>query len=144
MNKGMTNGAMQRGVAKLTRRALLLAAPVLAGISGGSWMASPAQAADAPLVVARAMDINSLDPARTWCDTCQIYVSNVYETLIGLAADNKTLTPRLATKWESNADQTQFTFHLDPDAVFSDGSPVEAKDVKWSWERLHNMKGGPS
>jgi len=35
MNKGMTNGAMQRGVAKLTRRALLLAAPVLAGITGG-------------------------------------------------------------------------------------------------------------
>ena len=36
-----------------------------------------------------------------------------------------TLAPRLATKWESNADQSQFTFHLDPDAKFSDGSPVE-------------------
>src|SRR5262252_5131888 len=105
MNKGMRNTA---------RRALLLAAPVLASVAGGSWLTSTAQAADTPLVIARAMDINSLDPARTWCDTCQIYVSNVYETLIGLAADNKTLTPRLATKWESNADQTQFTFHLDP------------------------------
>jgi peptide/nickel transport system substrate-binding protein len=114
----------------------------MAGLAG--LLSASAQAADAPLVIARAMDINSLDPARTWCDTCQIYVSNVYESLIGLGPDNKTLTPRLATKWESNADQTQFTFHLDPDAVFSDGSPVEAKDVKWSWERLHNIKGGPS
>jgi len=42
--------------------------------------------------------------------------------------DNHTLTPVLAQSWESNADQTQFTFHLDPKAV-SDGSPVEAKDV---------------
>jgi peptide/nickel transport system substrate-binding protein len=130
-------------VSNMTRRAaLLLAAPVLIGAA----LLAPAMARadDKPLVIARAMDINSLDPARTWCDTCQIYVSNVYESLIGLGPDNKTLTPRLATKWESNADQTVFTFHLDPNAVFSDGSPVEAKDVKWTWERLHNIKGGPS
>jgi peptide/nickel transport system substrate-binding protein len=144
MKKEVTKAAVRRGLATVTRRALLLAAPVLASIAGASCLAGPAQAADTPLVIARAMDINSLDPARTWCDTCQIYVSNVYESLIGLGPDNKTLTPRLATKWESNADQTQFTFHLDPDAVFSDGSPVEGKDVKWSWERLHNIKGGPS
>ena len=142
MKKGTMNMVRSRGVATATRRAFLLAAPVMAGLAG--LLSASAQAADAPLVIARAMDINSLDPARTWCDTCQIYVSNVYESLIGLGPDNKTLTPRLATKWESNADQTQFTFHLDPDAVFSDGSPVEAKDVKWSWERLHNIKGGPS
>ena len=145
MNKETMNTVRSRGVATATRRALVLAAPVLAGLAGAAWLLpASAQAADTPLVIARAMDINSLDPARTWCDTCQIYVSNVYEGLIGLGPDNKTLVPRLATKWESNADQTVFTFHLDPDAVFSDGSPVEAKDVKWSWERLHNIKGGPS
>ena len=52
--------------------------------------------------------------------------------------------PVLAQSWESNADQTQFTFHLDPKAVFSDGSPVEAKDVKWTFERLQNMKASAS
>jgi peptide/nickel transport system substrate-binding protein len=123
------------------RAALMLSVPLLAGVVG---IAVPGQAQEAPLVIARAMDINSLDPARTWCDTCQIYVSNVYETLIGLDADNKTLKPRLATSWEASDDQKQLTFHLDPAAVFSDGSPLEAKDVKWSWERLHNIKGGPS
>ena len=25
-----------------------------------------------------------------------------------------------------------------------DGTPIEAKDVKWSFERLHNLKGNPS
>jgi peptide/nickel transport system substrate-binding protein len=126
---------------RIRRGTIIAAAAALAAIGHGN---APAMADDKPLVIARAFDINSLDPARAWCDTCQIYLSNVYETLVGLAPDNRTLRPRVATSWESNPDQTQFTFHLDPAAVFSDGSPVEAKDYKWSWERLHNIKGGPS
>ena len=97
------------------------------------------------LVVARDMDTNSLDPARAYCDTCQIYLTAVYETLITLDPKNPNTTlPRLATKWEANADNTVFTFTLNPAAKFADGSVVEAKDVKWSWERLANVKGSAS
>jgi len=96
------------------------------------------------IVYARAMDINSLDPHRAWCDTCKIYVGTVYETLVGLAPDNKTVVPKLAKSWDVSKDSKTFTFHLDERAVFSDGSPVEAKDVKWSLERLKNLKEGPS
>ena len=53
---------------------------------------APAQEGDT-LVIARDMDINSLDPARAWCDTCQIYLSSVYEPLVGLDTDNRTLVP---------------------------------------------------
>ncbi len=120
------------------------AALLCAGLSAVTLLPNIASAQEGTLVIARDIDINSLDPARAWCDTCQIYLSNVYETLIGLDKDNKTLKPRLATKWEANADQSQFTFTLDPNAKFSDGSPVEAKDVKWSMERLKNVKGGAS
>ena len=128
------------------RRTILAMATALAGagLAGGLAGGPAALAEEKPLVIARAFDFNSLDPARSWCDSCQIYLSNVYETLIGLDADNMTLKPRLAVSWEANADQTQFTFNIDPEAMFSDGSPVEAKDLKWSWERLHNIKGGPS
>ena len=103
-----------------------------------------ANAADAPLVIARNMDLDSLDPHRGFCDTCQIYFSNVYETLVALGADNKTIGPNIAASWEVNGDATQFTFKLDPAAKFSDGSPVEAQDVKWSFERLKAVKGNPS
>ncbi len=121
-----------------------LAASVFA--LGWSPLASvtPASAADTPLVVARAMDINSLDPARAYCDTCQIYVSATYASLLTLAADNKTIAPSLAKSWEVSPDVTTFTFAIDPAAKFSDGSPVEAQDVKWSLERLKNIKGGAS
>jgi len=108
--------------------------------------AAPAEAATArELVVARDMDTNSLDPARSYCDTCQIFMTAVYETLTTLdAKDPNVQLPRLATKWEANADNTVFTFSLNPEAKFADGSAVEAKDVKWSWERLANVKGSAS
>ncbi len=96
------------------------------------------------LVIARSMDVNALDPARAFCDTCQIYLTSVYDTLVTLGKDNKSVEPRLAKSWEINADQTIFTFFLDTKAVFSDGSPVEAQDVKWSLERLKNIQGSPS
>jgi peptide/nickel transport system substrate-binding protein len=64
------------------------------------------------------MDFNSLDPARGFCDTCQIYLTAVYDTLVTLDADNKSIVPRLATKWEISPDLTSFTFHLDPAAKY--------------------------
>lgn len=105
--------------------------------------ATPVRAEERALVIARDMDVNSLDPARAWCDTCQIYNTSVYEQLVTLDKDNK-VVPLLAKSWEANKEQTQFTFKLDPAAKFSDGTPVEAKDVKWSFERLKNIKGNGS
>ncbi len=112
--------------------------------SGSSAGDSSGSSSDKALVIARGMDVNSLDPSRAYCDTCQIYMTAVYETLIGLDADNTTLVPRLATAWESNAEQTEFTFTLDPTAKFADGSAVTSADVKYSWERLAGLQGSAS
>ena len=122
--------------------AVVLAACGSSGTSGGGGAAGGAS--DKALVIARGMDVNSLDPSRAYCDTCQIFMTAVYETLIGLDSDNTTLVPRLATKWESNAAQTEFTFTLDPKAKFADGTAVTSADVKWSWERLKGLQGASS
>lgn len=120
----------------------LLAAACGGGKSGSSGNNVSAQQA---LIIARSMDINSLDPQRAYCDTCQIYLTAVYETLLGLdPKDNKTLVPRLATKWSSNSAQTEFTFTLNPKAKFADGKPVTSADVKFSWERLKGLAGSAS
>ncbi|MBD7990531.1 ABC transporter substrate-binding protein [Ochrobactrum sp. Sa2BUA5] len=118
-------------------KSVIMAATLLTAVP-----AAYAQNADS-LVIARNMDINSLDPHRTFCDTCQIYDSAVYEGLLSLDKDNKVI-PVLAESYTANGDQTEFTFKINPKAVFSDGAKVEAKDVKWSWERLKNVKGSPS
>lgn len=106
--------------------------------------AMPTSAQDKPLIIARDLAINSLDPHVAFCDTCQIYLSSVYQGLVKLAPDDRSIEPLIATKWSANDNQTEFTFNLNPEAVFSDGSPVEAKDVKWTFERLKNRGGDPS
>lgn len=119
--------------------------PITLGVSAAiTLMASPLLAQEQPLVIARHLEINSLDPSRAFCDTCQIYLSSTYQGLVALGADNKSIEPLLAESWEVNAEQTVFTFKLAPNAVFSDGSPVEAKDVKWTYERLKNVKADAS
>ena len=132
------NTAFSSNLRKQTLRSGMLLGTVSAMFFG------TALAAQDTLVVGRSMDVNSLDPARAFCDTCQIYLTAVYEPLITLGADNQTLEPKLATSWSNNDDFTEFTFNLNPDAVFSDGSPVEASDVVWTFERLRNLKGSPS
>jgi len=98
-----------------------------------------------PLVIARAMDTLNGDPHRAFCDTCQIYISAVYQTLVALDHDdNSTLIPRIATEWSASDDLKNWTFKLNPDAVFSDGTALTSADVKWSLERLANLKGSPS
>ena len=96
-----------------------------------------------PLVVARDMDLNSLDPARALCDTCQIYLAATYETLVTVDANNQ-IVPLLAKSWDVDNQQMHYVFHLADQAVFSDGTPVTAKDVKFSFQRLINLKAGPS
>jgi peptide/nickel transport system substrate-binding protein len=133
-----------RLAAPVVALALLAAACGSSGTGNSTGTTTPSGGGgnnNTPLVIARDMDLNSLDPARAYCDTCQIYLSAIYETLVGLAPDNKTLVPRLASSWSSNADNTVYTFHLNPAAKFSDGTPVTSKDVKFSWLRLKYVNG---
>lgn len=46
------------------------------------------------------------------------------------------IEPYLAERWESNADLTEWTFYLHPDAVWHDGQPVTAEDVQFTFERI--------
>ena len=52
--------------------------------------------------------------------------------------------PSLAESFEASEDATEFTFTLRGDAVFSDGSPVEAADVAFSLNRVREVKGNGS
>jgi peptide/nickel transport system substrate-binding protein len=44
------------------------------------------------------------------------------------------LHPLVFASWTSSADFKTWTFKIDPKAVFSDGSPITADDVKGTWE----------
>lgn len=46
--------------------------------------------------------------------------------------------PGLAEKWEVTPDNLTYTFHLHQDLKFSDGSPLTAEDVAFTWTILHD------
>lgn len=56
--------------------------------------------------------------------------------------DRNTFTPELAEEW--TVTDTAATFKLRKDATFHDGSPVTAKDVKWSFDRAVTVGGFPT
>jgi peptide/nickel transport system substrate-binding protein len=61
-----------------------------------------------------------------------------------ISYDYTVLEPELAESWEIAEDGLSATFNLRQDAVFHDGTPVTAKDVKWSFDRAVSIGGFPS
>jgi len=87
------------------------------------------------LVVAEDVPPQTFDPTqssqiRTWY-TWQL----VYEGLV-LADVEGRIKPVLAAKWTTAPDNLSYEFELREGVAFSDGSPVTAEDVVFSFERL--------
>lgn len=64
------------------------------------------------------------------------YDGNVNSLLFGslVTVDEKGLPiPDLAEKWDISDDQLTYTYHLRKDLKFSDGSPMTADDVAFTW-----------
>jgi len=58
--------------------------------------------------------------------------------LLRLNRDTQRLEPELASSWQVSKDGQQITFILRPAIYFSDGTPFNAQDVKYTMEQLMN------
>ncbi len=64
----------------------------------------------------------------------------MYETLLSMNPITLEYEPGLAAKWSISNDKKIFTFYIDPKAGWSDGTPVTADDVKWTYDAIMNPK----
>ncbi len=64
----------------------------------------------------------------------------MYETLLSMNPINLQYEPGLAEKWSIGEDKKTFTFYLDPEAKWSNGSPITAHDVRWTYDAVMNPK----
>lgn len=60
----------------------------------------------------------------------------MYENLLSFNPVSLDYEPGLAEKWHISKDKKTFTFQLDPRARWSDGRPVSASDVAWTYEAI--------
>jgi microcin C transport system substrate-binding protein len=63
-------------------------------------------------------------------------LGNLYETLLSMNPANFEYEPAVAEKWSISDDKRIFTFYLDPTARWSDGRPITAHDVKWTYDAI--------
>ncbi|WP_236328747.1 ABC transporter substrate-binding protein [Enterobacter quasihormaechei] len=80
----------------------------------------------------------SLDPHKVESDVEFNIISDLFDGLVSVSPTGE-IQPRLAEKWE-NKDNTVWTFHLRPGITWSDGTPITAEDIVWSWQRLVDPK----
>ncbi len=64
----------------------------------------------------------------------------MYETLLGMDPITLEYVPGLAARWSISADKKTYTFFLDKRARWSDGKPVTAADVKWTFDAIMDPK----
>ncbi|WP_319939126.1 peptide ABC transporter substrate-binding protein [Xenorhabdus littoralis] len=76
----------------------------------------------------------SLDTHKVSSDVEFNIISDFFEGLINVNKQGK-VEPRLAERWETRDNKT-WIFHLKKDIKWSDGSPITAHDVIFSWRRL--------
>jgi microcin C transport system substrate-binding protein len=64
--------------------------------------------------------------------------SSLYESLLTMNPLTPRQEPGLAERWAISDDKRTFTFWLNPKARWSDGRPITAHDVKWTFDAIRN------
>lgn len=107
--------------------------------------ATAAQGSGGELVVATTFTIPSMDPGRANTLTVQMFNHAIYDALITFEGEDlASAKPSLAKSWEASQDGKSYTFTLQSGVKFSTGNPLTAGDLKWTFERLKNLKDIPA
>jgi len=124
--------------------AVLFLAVALAAC-GGRETSAPRQAAAGPpqrggeMTAATISDLSGVNELTATGTTFDADVlAQLFVGLLRERADYQehppTYAPELAESWEFSPDQKTLTLHLRADAVWSDGQPITAEDVRFSWQ----------
>jgi oligopeptide transport system substrate-binding protein len=123
------------------KRLLALAAMLLAACSGNTDRPAPnviqvgtTLAADQSVTRALLGMPRSLDPTLLTDVDAQDVVDDLFEGLTTIGPNDNTV-PGVASSWEVSADGKTWTFHLRPEARWSNGDPVTAADFVYAWRR---------
>jgi peptide/nickel transport system substrate-binding protein len=101
-----------------------------------STPSAPPTPSQATLRIGWSSEPDTLNPLTTYSTEAEEVLHLIYDRLVGYGLDLKP-RPELATSFEQSADGKSITFHLRPNATWSDGKPVTSDDVKYTYETIH-------
>ncbi|MFD3687401.1 ABC transporter substrate-binding protein [Nocardiopsis sp. NPDC058631] len=88
------------------------------------------------LTVAIAQQVDSFNPFTAQLAVTTSILNHVYDSLVTVDAATNEPAAALAEEWEPSEDGLTWTFHLREDVVFSDGEPLTADDVVWTFTTI--------
>lgn len=100
-----------------------------------------AQERGGTLVAGWAQDPVGLDPHVTSARSSVAILENVLDNLVSVTAEGE-LEPALAESWEVSEDGLTWTFNLRDGVMFSNGRPLTAEDVVYTYERILDPETG--
>src|ERR1700761_4338234 len=138
------------GPMALSRRRLLQSSALGLATTAmaGAGLSIPARADDTPkrggiLTMARTGDVVSFEPVVP-TDNMSIWAKLlIFQLLIRTNPSGTGVVPDLASSWDVSDDKRTYTFHINPKATFSDGTPVTSEDVEFSFGRAIYDKDSP-
>jgi peptide/nickel transport system substrate-binding protein len=101
-----------------------------------------AQDAERPVVMYSLVELYTIDPAVGFDQAIGSTLKQVYDSLFRYVGNPPTVQPWLADSYTVSDDGKTYTVALRQDAVFQDGSPVNADAVVYSAERLLRVGQG--
>jgi len=106
------------------------------GTGASSGAAGAAAPSDKELVIGQVTEPEKApDPIMDGSLAGDNYYYNVFDQLTALDVDGKVI-PKLATAWTPSADFKTWTYTLRTDVKFHDGSPLTAKDVEFTYNKI--------
>jgi peptide/nickel transport system substrate-binding protein len=135
-----TRSARSRILAVAGAAALALGLGLGAGTAASaSSSASPSGTAEpVVLTIGITQDIDSANPfTGIVAEAYEVYQLQ-YPTLLDYSAEDFSIVPGLAESWEESADKTTWTYKIRAGLAWSDGQPLTAKDVEYTFNRILN------
>lgn len=128
----MRMNRLRAKVAALAVAGLTTAAALTGGVG-----ASQANAADdeTTLDIPADTQITTFNPFLSYYDGELDILGVIYPTLTMLDDDGKPI-PYLADSWTTSDDQLTWTFKIHPDLTWSDGEPLTAADIAWTFNLI--------
>lgn len=130
--------------------AVSLAAVAMAGVaacgsdSNGSGGTGNASASGKTLVIDDAFDLKTSDPGRAFELTGSTVDHSIYETTLTFGGtDVKKVLPGICS-FTISPDSKVVTLKMTGKHTFSDGTPVTADDIVFSYQRVQGIAGNPS
>ncbi|PSL01152.1 peptide/nickel transport system substrate-binding protein [Haloactinopolyspora alba] len=111
-------------------------AMALTGVAAGAPAAQADNEEKTTLTVAVSQEVDSLSPFQAVRVITTSMHRWMYDFLTNYDPQTGETIPALAESWESSDDGLTWTYHIREEATWSDGEPVTAEDVAWTFNTM--------